>query len=211
MKIRRKKIYGLIQRICHFGIAFFTLLLLLSAYSADFFYEAGLIRKSLWISHVMAGFSLTFFLVLRIIWGFIGPYHARFSSMWKYQEWKKIFKKNKAKIKWNWGHHPTASLVYFIFYFILILLSLSGIILAAIEHNLGPLAQGLYDQLKYTNELQEVHEALSLFVIIFITAHLFALFYHELNENIPNIQSMFSGYQYKDEETKGEYDDENKF
>lgn len=214
MNIRRKKVYDLIQRLCHLGIALFTLILLLTAYAADFFYEDGLLRKSLWISHVMAGFSLTAFMVLRIIWGFVGPHHARFSSMWKYREWRQLFQEKKKNIKWTWGHHPTASLVYFLFYFIIILICLTGIILAAIEHNQGPLAKSLYDQLKYKNEIQEVHEFLSLFVIFFIAAHLGALLYHELKENLPNIQSMFSGYQYREfkelneAEKNGEKDNE---
>lgn len=196
--LSRRKVYDLIQRICHFGIAFFTLILLLSAYAADFFYEDGLMRKSLWISHVLAGFSLTAVLAIRIVWGFVGPYHARFSSMWKYQEWKQFFLKKKKNTSWTWGHHPTASLAYLLFYLLILLICLTGIILAAIEHNLGPLAQSLYDQLKYQNEVQEVHEALSIFVILFIVSHLGALLFHELKENVPNIQSMFSGYQYKE-------------
>lgn len=210
MNIRRKKVYDLIQRLCHLGIALFTLILLLTAYAADFFYEDGLLRKSLWISHVMAGFSLTAFMVLRIIWGFVGPHHARFSSMWKYREWKQLFQEKKKNIKWTWGHHPTASLVYFLFYFIIILICLSGIILAAIEHNLGPLAKNLYDQLKYKNEIQEVHEILSLFVIFFIVAHLGALLFHEVKDKVPVVQSMFSGYQYKEvSEESGEDKNEN--
>ncbi|NOT80159.1 MAG: cytochrome b/b6 domain-containing protein [Bacteriovoracaceae bacterium] len=208
MKIIRKKIYGITQRICHLGIGFFTIVLIMSAYSANYFYEYGLIRKSLWISHVFAGFSLTFFLVLRIIWGFLGPHHARFSSMWKFQEWRKILKGKTNSIKWNWGHHPVASLIYFIFYFNILLLCISGIILAAIEHNLGPLAQNLYDQLNYSVELKDIHEALSLSITLFVAAHLSALLFHEVKDKVPVVQSMFSGYQYKEEsgEDKNEND-----
>ncbi|MDD4973318.1 MAG: cytochrome b/b6 domain-containing protein [Bacteriovorax sp.] len=212
MKVERKKIYDPLLRLSHFGIAFFCLILILSAYIAEFYYEEGLLRKSFWVVHVYSGFALTFFLILRIFWGLIGPKYARWHEMWKWQEWKGAFKARRIHFKWNWGHHPMASLSYLLFYFILSFLSVTGIILSAIEHNLGPLASSFYDQLTYRKDLSELHESLSYFVILFIFSHLFALFWHENKDQIPIVQSMFSGFQYrKNNEVKNEdekYEDE---
>ncbi|RPJ78688.1 MAG: cytochrome b/b6 domain-containing protein, partial [Alphaproteobacteria bacterium] len=199
-KVERKKIYDPLLRFTHFGIAFFCLILILSAYTADFFYEEGLLRKSFWVIHIYSGFAMIFFLVTRILWGFIGTKYARWKDMWKYHEWINAFKTKSLILKWSWGHHPLASLIYLAFYFILLILSGTGLVLAAIEHNLGPLAQSFYDQLEYKRDYLEIHEALSLLVILFIFIHLFALYWLERKDKIPVSQSMFSGYQYKNPE-----------
>lgn len=206
MKIERKKIYDPFLRLTHFGIAFFCLVLIASAYGAKFFYEEGLIRKSFWVIHIYSGFAFIFFLTIRILWGFIGPYYAKWSEMWKWKEWRSALKTKNIHFKWNWGHHPLASLSYLVFYFISIFISASGLLLAAIEHNLGPFASTLYDQLEYRKDLLEFHESFSLFTIVFILAHLFALYWHERKDELPVAQSMFSGYQYKN---NGEEDNEN--
>lgn len=197
MKIKRKKIYDPLLRLVHFGIAFFCLILILSAYSAEFFYEEGLLRKSFWVVHVYSGFALIFFLSIRILWGFIGPQYARWKELWQWQSWISAIRARSFHFKWNWGHHPMASLTYLVFYLILTFLSVSGVLLSAIEHDLGPFASALYDQLHYRKDLLEIHESLSLFVILFIFAHLFALYWHERKDEVPVAQSMFSGYQYK--------------
>jgi len=211
MKVERKKTYDLLLRLTHFGIALFCLILIMTAYGADFFYEEGLLRKSFWVVHVYAGFALIFFLTIRILWGFFGPQYARWSEMWKWQEWMKAIKTKNVHFKWGWGHHPMAAISYLVFYFILIFLSASGVILAAIEHNLGPLASTFYDELIYRKDLLEMHESLSFFVIIFIFIHLFALYWHERKDRVPIAQSMFSGYQYrKNNEVENETKEENK-
>ena len=197
----RKKIYDPLLRICHFGIAFFSILLILSAYGANFFFETGLYRKSLWITHVFSGFALTVFLIVRILWGLIGPKYARWSEMWKLQEWRQLFTDKNLNPKWSWGHHPLAAIGYILFYLVLVTISATGIFLSAIEHNLGPFARNFYDQLKYRRDLLDVHEVLSFFILLFIAIHLVALYYHEVKDKLPNIQSMFTGYQYRNKET----------
>lgn len=214
MKIIRKKIYDPILRLCHFGIAFFTTVLLLSAYSANYFYETGLFRKSLWMVHSFSGIVLSLFITVRIIWGILGPEHAKLKNLWKIKEWKFIWKSKNFNPKWDWGHHPIASLAYILFYFIISIMSVSGLVLAGIEHKLGPFAF-YYDQLKYRHDLLEIHESFSLLVILFIVGHIGALFAHEIRDGLPVIQSMFSGYQYKSEgdlnesKTKTEPNDKN--
>lgn len=207
MKVERKKIYDPLLRLTHFGIAFFSLILIISAYTANYFYDEGVLRKSFWLVHVYSGFALTICLAIRIIWGFIGPKYARWKEMWKWQIWMNAIKEKNLKFQWNWGHHPVASVAYLIFYAVLIFLSATGIILAAIEHDLGPLASKYYDQLTYKKDILEIHESLSFFIILFIFAHLFALFWHENRDKFPTVQSMFSGYQYRN---NNEVENENK-
>jgi cytochrome b len=198
MKIEKKYVYDLFLRVLHLVIASSTLVLLLSAKLAEINEGEGYLRKAFWVIHIFAGYSLSVAFILRIIWGFFGPVHARFSSFIHLKEWKKIIQtKNIHEVVWTWGHHPLASIAYLGFYFSVIVLSISGIVLAAIEHDRGPLASWLFDELAYKHSTQEVHEAFTWFVIVFIVSHLAALFYHENEDGVPIVQSMFSGFQYK--------------
>lgn len=132
-----------------------------------------------------------------MFWGFRGPKYARFSEMWKWIEWRDAIKRKSFHFEWFWGHHPLASLTYLLFYGVLHLLSLTGIFLARIEHDLGPIAAGWYDELLYKKELLNIHENLSFLVTLFIFAHLFAIHWHEKVDHIPVAQSMFNGNQYR--------------
>ena len=117
MKLERKKIYDPFLRFLHFGLAFLCIVLIISAYVANFFYENGLIRKSFWIVHIFSGFGLSLLLVLRIIWGMVGGKYARLKEMFRWHEWKKAIQTKSIKIEWDWGHHPLGGLAYLLFYF----------------------------------------------------------------------------------------------
>jgi cytochrome b len=205
MKIQKKYIYDLLLRILHAVIAISTIVLLLSAKFAEINEGEGYLRKAFWVIHIFAGYSLGIAFVIRIVWGFIGPTHARFSSFIHVSEWKKVIKNlNPKTIVWNWGHHPLASIAYLGFYGAVLVLSVTGIVLAAVEHDRGPLANWLYDELAFKHTFLEVHEAFSWLIIIFIISHIFALYYHEHEDGVPTVQSMFSGNQYKKKENEDE-------
>jgi cytochrome b len=198
MKIEKKYIYDLFLRFLHLMIAGSTVVLLLSAKLAEINEGEGYLRKAFWVIHIFAGYGLSIGLVLRIIWGFVGPEHARFKSFIHIEEWKTLIRTLSIKnIIWKWGHHPLASIAYLCFYFASLVLAGTGLLLAAIEHDRGPFANWLYDELLYKHSLQEVHEALAWTIVIFIVTHIFALFYHEHEDGLPTVQSMFSGFQYK--------------
>lgn len=203
MKYERKNIYDIVLRLTHWALAFSCSVLLFSAWTAEIFFEEGLYRKSLWIVHIFAGYALASSLIVRIIWGFIGPQHARWSELFKIKEWLLVLKTKRLSAKWDWGHHPYASLTYLIFYGVILVLSGTGLFLAAIEHNQGPLAEKFFDELGLKHDFSEVHEFFSWFVVFFVVTHLIALIWHERKDKIPVAQSMISGFQYKiNEETK---------
>jgi cytochrome b len=205
MKIEKKYVYDLFLRVLHLVIAASTLVLLLSAKFAEINEGEGYLRKAFWVIHIFAGYSLSIAFILRIIWGFVGPAHARFSSFFHVKEWRKLLEtKNIKDIVWNWGHHPLASIAYLAFYLSVLILSISGILLSAIEHDRGPLAKWLYDELAYKHTIAEIHEAFTWIIIIFIISHIFALFYHENEDGVPVVQSMFSGFQFKKSKKENE-------
>ena len=198
MKYERKNIYDIILRLSHAVMALSCLVLMLSAWGANMLFEEGLYRKSLWIVHIFAGYGLIGSFSIRFIWGFVGPKHARWTELFKFREWLGVIKNKTLNIKWDWGHHPFASLAYLSFYGGVLVLSVTGIVLAAIEHNQGPLAEKLFDELSLKHDFAEVHELFAWFIVFFTVTHLVALVWHERKDKIPVAQSMISGYQYKE-------------
>lgn len=197
MFYERKKIYDLVLRLCHAVIALSCLVLLFTAWCTGFLYEEGLYRKVFWVVHIFAGYALTLGLTVRLVWGVVGSYHARWSRLFQFKQWRTMIQTRKNSVIWSWGHHPQASLAYIIFYSMAVFLVITGFFLAAVEHHQGFFVEQLFDDMSYQPWMSNIHEILSWSVFIFIISHVTALFYHEKNDNLPIVQSMFSGYQYK--------------
>ena len=87
MQYERKNIYDILLRLSHAMMALSCLVLMLTAWGAQFFFEEGLYRKSLWITHIFSGYLLIIFFSIRVLWGFVGPKHARWSELIKIKEW----------------------------------------------------------------------------------------------------------------------------
>jgi Ni,Fe-hydrogenase I cytochrome b subunit len=195
MDIRKKYVYDFITRISHAGIGISILLLLVSSELAKFFYENGQLRHLFWIIHIYTGYLLTSFLCLRILWFFKGPQYSRLSNFVKVQEWKKII--NNKKMTWGWGHHPLAALAYLLLYGVVIFLIYTGFFLARIQFDQGLISEKYYDEINLLQNFLENHYTASWVVIIFTIIHIVALSWHQIKDNVPILQSMKDGYQYK--------------
>lgn len=202
MEIRKKYIYDLPTRILHAGIGGASLLLFISAQLAKFFYENGEIRHLFWITHIFIGYLLFAFFALRVVWFFKGPKYSRLSNLIKIREWKKIitdiFIAKKVKpIKWDWGHHPRASIAYLALYFTIAFLIFSGLFLSRIQFDMGPMARKYYDEVILLDTFLESHSIASWFIILFTITHIAALYWHQIKDKVPIFTSMRTGYQYK--------------
>lgn len=212
MNIRKKYVYDLLTRISHAGIGGASLLLFLSAQLANYFYENGKTSHFIWMLHIYLGYLLVFFFTMRIIWFFKGPKYSRLSNLIKIKEWKEILLAKKfQRIKWNWGHHPSASIAYLLLYLVLLFLIFSGLFLSRIQFDMGPLPAKYYDEVELLTTFLQSHETASWLIIIFTIVHLAGLFWHQLKDKVPVFESMRTGYQYKRSESEtlpGELEDE---
>lgn len=202
MKTQKKYVYDLITRITHAGIGLSTLLLFGTAQMAKIFYENGQVTEILWSIHIYLGYVLSAFLMLRFIWFFKGPHYSRLTHFFKLRECfehvKMMIRTKKIKsIPWGWGHHPLAAFVYFLVYIKLTLLVITGLFLARIEMDFGPLPEKFFDDMKLYDFFIFPHDAASLFIIIFTGIHLVSLYYHQIKDKVPVFISMWTGYQYK--------------
>ncbi|MDT8408899.1 MAG: cytochrome b/b6 domain-containing protein [Wenzhouxiangellaceae bacterium] len=113
------------------------------------FFTAWLSGDEWLAGHLWAGYIIAGIVLLRIVWGFIGTRHARFSSfVYRPKEIRTYGKTMLAgKSKRYLGHNPLGGLMIVLMLVCLLMLSVSGVVLQALEENSGPLAGVVYPEL----------------------------------------------------------------
>jgi len=187
-------------RLIHAWNALSILALIATALLADA-YEHDQESAALWRLHIQFGYALIGGLVARCIWGLIGPAPARWSDLWHPREWSAMlrtlprFRLPAPRL----GHDTLASVLFLALYLVLAGLAVTGLALAAIEHNMGPLTTWLGDSLWLKHLFKEPHEAMYAIVASFVPLHLAALGWHHIHGKTPAAQAMITGIQYSAE------------
>lgn len=190
-------VYDGLTRLIHWAIALSTFFLIVSGLYAERL-EPGSEQSAIWILHINCGRILTVSLVARIIWGLVGSKWARLGEFWHWSTWARFAKTRRYSFEdTKFGHDPFASLSYIIFYFVILIVILTGWVLAGMMHAIGPLANELFDDLEYQNQILDIHEWGFWIVAGFVVIHIAALVYHETRHGIPISQAMLSGYQFR--------------
>ena len=199
----RAQVYDVIQRLLHWWIAGSIVLLGLTGFFGSRL-DPGAERSYFWLWHITVGKLLAFGFVGRLVWGVIGPTHARFSALIHIKSWISTLKKPKMEsADGPFGHHPQASLSSLGFYLLCAGSTLSGLLLAGMLYGETYFASRLFDSLEFHEPLIEAHELLFWAILFFVITHLGAIIFHEYKDRIPIAQSMLSGFQYRsDKENK---------
>jgi cytochrome b561 len=202
LRLIRVNVYGPTQRVLHWWIALSTLGLIATGILGSRL-EPGTERSFVWTIHIGIGKILILGFLGRIIWGFIGPVHARFSSLLFFPNWFRSLRRFRLEsADGNFGHHPQAAVGYIGFYFLLVIMVGSGLLLASIIHGDGPLGITFLDNFKFLDLLTLLHGYTWYVIAAFIAAHIGALVFHEWIDRIPLAQSMISGFQYRSKKEK---------
>lgn len=156
---------------------------------------AYLTEDDLLTVHVWAGYIVGALILARIVWGFIGPTHARFSDFvyapsttLRYMRDLILFRAPR-----HLGHSPGGGAMVIALIVLLAASVLTGLIVYGGDQQGGPLA-GFVS--KETGEsLEELHELVANITLAFIVAHIAAVilasFVHR--ENLP--RAMITGYK----------------
>lgn len=152
----------------------------------------------LWRLHIQLGYALLGGLTARLLWGLIGPASARWSDLWHPREWMATLRglPGLNLPTSRQGHDTLASALFIGLYLILAGMAATGLALAAIKHNLGPLTPWLGDSIWLKHWFKEPHEVMYGLVAGFIGLHLAALVWHQFVGKVPVAQAMLTGNQY---------------
>lgn len=193
---QRQKVYDPALRLIHLWNGLAILFLMTTVWLSDLF-EKGVGEKTLWQLHIYIGYALVVGIIARLVWGVVGPRHARLSDMWHPIVWWNAVCNFNLHAKPRFGHNTLAGAAYLLVYLLLITMAITGLGLAAVEQSMGPFNTWLGDMPWLKELFEEPHELIFYLLMGFVVIHITALIWHEYKDKTPLAQAMVTGYQYE--------------
>ena len=146
--------------------------------------------------HVWAGYTIAGLLLFRLLWGFVGPRHARFSDFVCRPSAVLAYVRDvlTLRARRTLGHNPAGGAMI-----VALLLSLgativSGLALYGADKGLGPLAGLLAESSdSLIDTLEESHEAATNFTLLLVAGHLLGVVWESLLHRENLVRAMFTG------------------
>ncbi len=164
--------------------------------------------------HVYSGYYILGLIIVRVVWGFIGTQHARFTDFVTPPSQIKSYIKSIFSFhpRRYLGHNPAGGAMVIALMISITLTNVLGLALYGIEEAAGPFSNiAFYLGDAYEDIFEELHEFFANFTVLLVVIHvggvLLASFQHQ--ENL--IQSMISGKKLsRDPSNRNQPEDFNK-
>ena len=139
------------------------------------FFVAYLLSEEDWLGvHVWAGYTVLGLVLFRLIWGFIGPMHARFTDFVRRPAIVLAHLKDLARLRTRryLGHNPAGGAMIVTLLTALLATALTGVALYGAEQHAGPLVGLMAGIGKDGAEaIEEAHEFLANFTLALVAIH----------------------------------------
>ena len=148
--------------------------------------------------HTYAGYTVLGLVIFRLVWGFIGSYHARFNNFITRPSTviayiKDIFT-NRAKR--FLGHNPAGAAMIVALLLSLLITTLSGLAVYATEEGSGPFVGLMTNAPDFIYDgAEDVHEFFANFVVVLVVLHVIGVLVASLSHKENLIRSMFTGFK----------------
>lgn len=145
--------------------------------------------------HVWAGYGVGALVLLRIVWGFIGSRHARFSDFVAGPARVRSYLADLLRFRGHryLGHSPAGGAMVIALLVMLLLIVGSGIALYAARNGLGPLVDFIPRNRPTARTIEGVHEFLANVTLVLVGVHIFGVLLASLVHGENLIRSMISG------------------
>jgi len=145
------------------------------------------------IVHVWAGYLVAGLIVARVVWGFVGSKHARFSDFIYRPSTVIAYLRDLVRMRGEryLGHTPAGGYMMILLLIMLAATSIAGLIVYGGEEQAGPLA-GMVSEAT-AEQFEEVHEVLANITLALVLIHIVAVLFasHVHKENLP--RAMVTG------------------
>jgi cytochrome b len=153
--------------------------------------------------HVWAGYFIFGLLIIRVLWGFVGPRHARWSDFVK--EPAEILAYLKAALQFRaaryLGHNPAGGAMVVALMLSLTLTGLSGVAVYGAQELSGPLASLLGGlSAGWAHALEDVHEVLANLTFLLVLLHLAGVALASLQHGENLVRAMITGLKRSERE-----------
>lgn len=177
------KVWDPLIRFFHWG--------LVAAFALAFITQEDYLRPHIW-----AGYFITFALLFRLLWGFIGTQHARFSDFVTSPVEAVRYAKDALllRAKRYIGHNPAGGLMIIVLLVSLLITTVSGIAVYGAGDNAGPMAAAFAGNGEaWEDLLEEVHEFFANFTLFLVVIHLAGVVLESVLHKENLVSAMFSG------------------
>jgi cytochrome b/uncharacterized membrane protein YkoI len=167
---------------------------LVAAFTIAFFTD----DEDMLLPHVWAGYVVVGLLIFRLLWGFVGSAHARFSDF--------VFAPSRA-VSFLWdtfqgdakrylGHNPAGGWMIILLLVMLTLLSITGLVLYAADNHAGPLAGLMAGAGRDVEDVFEgLHEFFANFTIFLVIIHVAGVVVESILHKENLAWAMVNGYK----------------
>jgi len=151
--------------------------------------------------HSYFGYSILVLLIFRIIWGFIGSTHARFSTFFPSKAAVvNYLSGNSSRVL---GHNPLGAISVFALLFVLCIQVFTGLFVDDEVTFQGPLSKYIPNSL--VSLFSEIHEGNQVLIYTLITIHIAAILYYRKFKGEDLIKPMLSGDKEIDPSEEASY------
>lgn len=167
------------------------------------FLVAFLTEDDLLVVHVWAGYIIFGLILVRLIWGFVGPRHARWSDFIKEPGEIMAYLKDVLRFRAlrHLGHNPAGGAMVVALLVSLIATGLSGLAVYGAQELSGPLApmfSGLSEG--WAHLLEDVHEVLANLTLLLVLLHLAGVVFASLQHRENLVRGMITGLKRSETE-----------
>ena len=182
------KVWDLLVRIFHWSLA-------------GAFFIAYLTEDDWLGPHVYAGYTIAALISFRLLWGLVGPCHARFKNFVRPPREVFAYIKNIATFhpKRYIGHNPAGGAMVVALLVSLLITVLTGVLLYGAEEMAGPLANLMANVPEFFGELfEELHEFFANFTLFLVALHVAGVILAGLQHRENLVRSMINGKKRAD-------------
>lgn len=151
--------------------------------------------------HAYFGYNVLTLLIFRIIWGFVGSTHARFTAFFPTK--KAIIDYLQGKYPRSLGHNPVGAVSVFALLLVLCVQVTTGLFVDDEIAFQGLLAK--YVSSSVSSFLSEIHEGNQVVILTLITIHIAAIWFYKKFKDENLIKPMINGNKEIDPSEEGHY------
>lgn len=148
--------------------------------------------------HAWAGYAVTGLVLLRLVWGFIGSRHARFSDFVHRPAVVSAYLRDTLRLRARryLGHNPAGGAMIVLMLATLLITSATGIAVYGIEESAGPLAMLAGSSGADEEVLEELHEFCANFMLLLVLVHIAGVLVESLIHRESLVKAMFNGRKH---------------
>ncbi len=159
------------------------------------FTVAYLTEDDLLTVHVWAGYLVGGLIVARVIWGFVGPAHARFSDFvtTPAEALRYVRDLLLLRAERRLGHSPGGGAMVVLLLVMLAATVVTGLVVYGGDQQSGPLA-GMFTK-EFGESFEEAHELIANITLALVIAHIAAVVFASFAHRENLVRAMLTGYK----------------